>query len=177
MIAKNATANEFNSLVIKKKTKTNKQKHIYDDWILILRFLCRETDIKIAWINFCYFHTLLIPTKTHMLLETSCLTKRIFIQNLNIPYTIHASLLPYGLELLPSCHIIWSSIKLGREALSSGFNSNLSNNPKVTRTKNWTKIWNYHQIHRSETLAEMLDSCPSKLDGEMLLLCSGSWPK
>ena len=87
----------------------------FQNSILILRFLCRETDIKIAWINFCYFHALLLPTKTHMLLETNCLTKTIFIQNLNFPYTIHASFLPNGLELLPSCHIIWSSIKLGRE--------------------------------------------------------------
>ena len=32
MIAKNATANEFNNLVIKKKQKQiNKQKYIYDD--------------------------------------------------------------------------------------------------------------------------------------------------
>ena len=149
----------------------------FQNSILILRFLCRETDIKIAWINFCYFHALLLPTKTHMLLKTNCLTKTIFIQNLNFPYTIHASFLPNGLELLPSCHIIWSSIKLGREVLSSGFNSNLSNKPKVTRTKNRTKTWNYHQIYRSKTLAEMLDSYPSKLGGEMLPLCSGRWPK
>ena len=109
-----------------------------------------------------YFHTLLIPSQ-----ELIFLWKPVASLNFHPKFSI---LMCYSCPSSPVCLEIifsYSPIKKGNITLPLHFELGLSNNQATLRI--FTK--------RQRYVDKMFDCCPLKLDGEMLPLCFGFWPK